>query len=145
MSRMMPNSAALRQSSFGDQSTDERATAVDQTLERLRRAVSECGWTFEALEAAMGKDRSYIHRVLHGEKPMTFEFFVALPDDIEARFYALGAEHFDHIVVKLPASREEAQRDLVSGLLGLFHHQLPNRASSMAKAELPQRAAKVTA
>jgi hypothetical protein len=92
---------------------------LDQVRALLRRAVADCGYTLDALEAAMGKVRTYIHKVLQGEKPLSYEFIVALPDDVEARFEQLRAEHFGHIVVA-PVDTETAKRHLVTGLLGLL-------------------------
>jgi hypothetical protein len=57
----------------------------------LRACVHEKGWTLDALEAAMngraggrGFDKSFISRVLNGERPLTLSFLLALPDDVEA-------------------------------------------------------------
>lgn len=102
-----------------DRREDDRSTAVDQALALLRRAVADCDYTLDALEAAMKKNRAYIGKVLNGEKPMSLEFITALPDDVEARFEQLRAESFGLIVVA-PASAESAAKHLVAGLLGLL-------------------------
>lgn len=102
-----------------DQRRVLRSTAVDQGLELLRKAVADSGHTLDSLEAAMGKGRAYIGKVLNGEKPLSFEFITALPDDVEARFEHLRAEHFGLIVVA-PVSGDDAVRNLVSGLIGVL-------------------------
>ena len=102
-----------------DRTREPRSTAVDQALCLLRRAVADCNYTLDALEAAMGKGRAYIHKVLQGEKPLTLEFITALPDDVEARFEQLRAESFGLIVVP-PVEGETAIRNLVSGLIGVL-------------------------
>lgn len=85
----------------------------------MRQAVSDCGYTLDALEAAMGKGRAYIHKVLNGEKPVSLEFIIALPDDVEARYEQLRAKALGLIVVK-PSSGDAAIENLVSGLCGLL-------------------------
>lgn len=97
-----------------------RSTAVDQALVLVRRAVADCGYTLDALESAMGKNRAYIHKVLQGEKPMSLEFITALPDDIEARYEHLRAEAFGLIVVAPAPDADTAMRQLVSGLCGVL-------------------------
>src|ERR1044071_2102583 len=72
---------------------------VEEALALLRRAVAACGDTESALEASIGKGRTYIHQVLHGEKPMSVEFFFALPREIEARFEQLRLRHASPIVL----------------------------------------------
>jgi hypothetical protein len=96
-----------------------RSTAVDHGLDLLRKAVGDCGYTLDALEAHMGKGRAYIHKVLSGEKPLSFEFITALPDDVEARFEQLRAESFGLIVVA-PVQGSEAIKHFVGGLVGLL-------------------------
>lgn len=118
-----------------DQQALSRSTDVDQALALLRQAVQERGWTLDALAAAMGKDRAYIGKVLNGDKPFTLEFLVALPDDVEARYEHLRAEHFGLIVVQ-PLEGADAHRAFVAGFLGMVAPRLPARASGMAKAEL---------
>lgn len=102
-----------------DRRSRPRSTSVDQALELMRRAVSDCGYTLDALETAMGKGRAYIHRVLQGEAPMTLDFITSLPDDVEKRFEQLRGEHFGLIVVE-PAEGDAAVRNLVSGLFGVL-------------------------
>ncbi len=109
-----------------DRKLERRSTQVDLSaaVALLRRAVSDTGHTLDSLAAhfkAIGapKDRAYIGKVLNQEKPLSYEFVVGLPDDVEARFEQLRAEHFGLIVAKRPTSREQAARDLISGVLGL--------------------------
>jgi hypothetical protein len=119
----MGRSVAANVTAIGPMSVDRlapaRSTDVDQALALMRRAVADCGYTLDALEAAMGKDRAYIHKVLQGDKPMSLDFIVALPDDVEARFEQLRAEHFGLIVVA-PVDHATAVRQLVSGLVGVL-------------------------
>jgi hypothetical protein len=102
-----------------DRRSQPRSIAVDHDLGLLRRAVSDCGYTLDALEAAMGKGRAYISKVLNGEKPMSHEFEIALPNDVEACYRRLQAEHHGLIVVE-PAEGDEAVKRLVSGLFGVL-------------------------
>lgn len=134
----MRNSIADRsepcQSTSVDGLRSDVSTAVDRELLFLRQSVSECGWTLDALEAHMGRDKSLISRVLNGERPLTLEFKVALPDDVEARWSSKQAEHFGHVVV-MPLAGADAMKALVAGLVGvLAGQQMPARASQMAKA-----------
>jgi hypothetical protein len=98
------------------------STDVDRARELLRKAASDCGYTFDALGAAMGKDRSYVHRVLNGPDRVTLDFITALPDDVEAKYEQLRAEGFGLIVVA-PVDEGTALKHLVSGLVGLLHRR----------------------
>src|SRR4051812_22565620 len=86
-----------------DQRTANRSISVDhhlrEALTLLNQAVGDCGYTLDALEASMGKGRAYIHKVLQGEKPLSYAFVVSLPHDVEARFESLRAKALGHIVV----------------------------------------------
>jgi hypothetical protein len=118
---------------------EERArvtTAVDNYFALLRQCVSDCGWTMDALAVEMGiEDKSLLWRMLRNERPWRPEHLVALPDDIEKMFAQRYAESFGLIVV-VPVHGEQAARNFVSGLFGLLAHQLPVKASHMAKAEM---------
>jgi len=103
-----------------DRRSQTRSTDVDQDLALLRRAVADCNYTLDAMESAMGKGRAYIHKVLQGDKPMSHEFEIALPDDVEARYRQLQAEAFGHVVVTPAPDQESAVRDLVRGLVGVL-------------------------
>lgn len=92
-----------------------RPPDVEGALALLRRAVAECGYTASALEASIGKGRTYIDQVLHGEKAMSVDFFFALPREIEARFEQLRLQHASPIVLA-PAGSHRAVRDLLIGL-----------------------------
>src|SRR5215207_819965 len=85
------------------------ATAIDRALLLLRRAVADCNYTLDALEAATGKNRAHIHRVLHGERPLTLQFLAALPTDLKARYAQLCAEALGFIVVTPLHGREAVQ------------------------------------
>lgn len=85
----------------------------------LRQAISECGYTFDALEAATGKPRSYLHGVLNGEKHLRLDFVLVLPPDVRARYARLAAESYGFIVVQ-PAPVESAAMLFVAGLMGLL-------------------------
>lgn len=112
-----------------------RATDVDRALSLLRQVLAKSDWTLDALEAHMRKHKSYISRVLNGEKPMTLDFIVALPDEIEAAWEAKRAEHFGLVVVNR-VSGDDAIRSLVSGLVGVLTDRLPAKADRMAKADV---------
>jgi hypothetical protein len=101
-----------------DRRETDRSTTVDQVLQLLNQAVSECGYTLDAMQAVMHKDRSYINKVLQGDKPLSYAFVVALPDDVEKRFEALRAKSFGLIVVE-PSTGTQAVENFVSGLVGL--------------------------
>lgn len=128
-----------RQATSVDLRESDRSTAVDLTEMRgwIVRGMSETGWTFAALEAHMGKDKSYIHAVLNGDKPLSLAFMLALPDDLEAFMAACYAESFGRIVVK-PATGADAIRNLVSGLVGVLSAtpQMPTKAGPQLKAKL---------
>lgn len=134
--------AVSGQSSTDDRGTEQRSTTVDQDLELLRRCVSDLGWTFEALEAEMRKDKSYIHRVLHGDKPLTYKFLKSLPGEVQAEFHSRSAEAFGRVVVA-PVRGAEAVRNFVSGLLGVLAPQFP--ATRMVKASIGSGAARAKA
>jgi hypothetical protein len=99
---------------------------VEEALALLRRAVAECGYTVSTLEASIGRGRTYIHQVLHGEKPMSVDFFFALPHEIEARFEQLRLRHASPIVL-VPAGRDRAARDLLIGLRRLSAQPMEKR------------------
>jgi hypothetical protein len=99
-----------------------RPPAVERALALLRRAVADCGYTPNALESSMGRHRTHIHAVLHGRRRMSLRFFVALPEEVEARFEALRSELFGLQQAK-PANGRTPP-DLVSGLrLRLVHSE----------------------
>src|SRR5215212_951181 len=75
------------------------STDVERALALLRRAVADCGYTLDVLGASMGKRVAYIDTVLRGEQPMSVDFFLALPPDVEARFEQLRSEHFGLLVL----------------------------------------------
>lgn len=102
-----------------DQRPVARSIAVDQATALVRRAVADCNYTLDALEAAMGKNRAYIHKVLQGEKSMTLEFKTALPADVNARYAQLSAEAHGFIVV-VPVRGDAAIQQLVGGLVGVL-------------------------
>lgn len=131
--------------SIDDRTDGDRSTDVDRALTLLRQAVADTGWTLDALAADMHIDKAHISRVLNGEKRLTLEFVVALPDDVEALFEKRRAEHFGHIVVTPAATASDAVQQLVSGLVGVLAPRLPAKASAMCKAELPTPARKVGA
>src|SRR4029450_2325226 len=73
--------------------TPPQSAPIERALGLLRRAVGECGYTGDELEASMRRSRAHIYRVLHGQTPMSLRFFFALPVDVEARFEQLRLEH----------------------------------------------------
>lgn len=111
-----------------------RSTRVDHALSLLRKAASDRRWTLDALAAEMGKDKSYISRVFNGEKPLTLEFVVGLPSDVEATYYQYRAEAFGLVVVE-PCDEESARRHFAAGLFNLItkQPQLPAKADHMAR------------
>jgi hypothetical protein len=96
-----------------------RSMAVDQATELWRKAVADCDYTLDALEAVMGKGRAYIHKVLQGEKPMSLDFTTALPADVKGRHAQLSAEACGFIVV-VPVRGDDAVKQLVGGLVGVL-------------------------
>lgn len=97
-----------------------RSTTVDQATAQYRRAVADCDYTLDALDAVMHKGRAYIHKVLQGEKPMSLDFITALPADVKERHAQLEAEACGFIVV-VPVSGDDAIKQLVGGLVGVLH------------------------
>lgn len=102
-----------------DQPAIARSTAVDQATALMRRAVADCNYTYDALEAATGKGRAYIHKVLQGDKPMSLEFSTALPLDVRRRYAQLSAESYGFIVV-VPVRGEDAIKHFVGGLMAVL-------------------------
>lgn len=122
-----------------DPKPERRSMHVDlaTAVALLRRAVSETGHTLDSLAAhfkqgGCPKDRAYIGKVLNQEKPLNYEFVVGLPDDVEARFEQLRAEHFGLIVAKPPTSREQAARDFISGVFGLSMLSVDDKKAGVA-------------
>jgi hypothetical protein len=105
-----------------------RSTRVEHALALLRKALQDCEWTYEALAVHTGKDRSYLHAILNGERPCRLDFLATLPEDVRARYAELVAQEYAFVVVR-PAAAESAAAHLVAGLLGLLKPQ-------MAKAQL---------
>lgn len=134
----------------GDPGDDERSQdgdlgftgRINARIEALRQlvnhAVATLDYSHEALTAAMGKDsayRSYVTRVLNGEKPLSMAFVAALPDDVRRLIAKEEAEAHGHIVVQ-PSHGEEAVRHLVSGLLGVLAPKLPAKSGGQMKAAM---------
>jgi hypothetical protein len=126
-----------------DQTQPTRSTDVDLdvVLQLLNESITETGNTIDSLAAhfaARGtpKDRSYISKVLRAEKPLSYEFIVGLPDDVEAAFEQKRARHFGFIVASVPTSREEGVTSLLSGLAMFSMPSLPARADRLAKVEV---------
>lgn len=119
--------------------TRAKDVALAIVLARLRACISDRGYSLEALAVAMGKGESYaayISKVLTAEKPLSYEFIIALPDDVEAEFHSRSAKDFGRMVVT-PATGEDAVRQFVAGLFGLLQPQFPEKASAPLKAALP--------
>jgi hypothetical protein len=130
MKPTLARSSPLCQSTSVEDAGTALATDVANVLAVLRVCVREKGWTLDALEAEMnrraggrGFDKSYISRVLNGERPLTLSFILALPDDVEALFESKRAESFGQIVVA-PVRGEDAMRHLVTGLVGVLASKL---------------------
>lgn len=129
MKPTLARSADACQSTSVEDGRTDLATDVAKALAVLRACIHERRWTYDALEAEMnrraggsGFDKSYICRVLNGERPLTLPFLLALPDDVEALFEAKRAESFGAIVVE-PVRGEDAVRNLVSGLIGVLQER----------------------
>jgi hypothetical protein len=103
-----------------------RPTEVEAALALLRRAVADCGYTANALEASIGKGRTYIRQVLHGEKAMSADFFFSLPREVEARFEQLRLQHAAPILLA-PAAHDRAARELLIGLRRLAAEPMEKR------------------
>lgn len=122
--------------------------SVDPIARLVRAAIDESGWKHDAVAEAMGlkgeSGKSYLSKMLAGEKPISARHLVSLPDDIEAIFARKYAETFNLVVVT-PVFGEAAVRSLMSGLLGVLAPApaLPDRAAAMAKADLSTTIRKV--
>jgi hypothetical protein len=99
MKPTLARSADACQSTSVEDGRTDLATDVANALALLRTCVHERAGRYDALEAEMnrarrrpGFDKSYICRVLNGERPLTLPFLLALPDDVEALFEAKRAE-----------------------------------------------------
>lgn len=135
----MPDRAVACEPMDVDRQDAARSTPVDhESLAVLRQVVADLDYSLDALQAAMRKDRSFIHKVLAGDKPMPPDFIDALPDDIEAAWHGRMFERRSRGGLAIaPASDDNAVQHFVGGLLTLLRPQLPSRAASMAKAALP--------
>ena len=104
-----------------DRDAATRSTDVDRWLELMNRAIDQSEWANkqEALATHMGIDKAYLSRLRSGEKPWRVEHVVGLPDDVEARFERLRAEHLGLIVVE-PVHGKAAVENFVSGLFGIL-------------------------
>lgn len=142
----MRNSIPLHGDACQGNSPVRASDAQDKELvllrQDLREAIEQSGVKKESIAAAMGlPDPAYLSKLFSGEKPITARHLVGLPDDVERIYERLRAERRGLIVVE-PVDAETARRHLVSGLFGVLAPQLPQRATGMAKAYLPPRAAK---
>jgi hypothetical protein len=141
MSSTLHNGSGRRQSTPVDHETTVLTTAVDkQELAELRRALSDCGETMEsiALQADI-KDRSLVHRILSGERPMPSGFLDSLPHAAVGLWHARRAEAHGRRVFD-PLDTETAVQHFAAGLLSLVMHGalgalLPTKARQMAKVE----------
>lgn len=110
--------------------------ALAKVLARLRACIADCGYTsYESLAVAMGKKpsyRSYIWKVLNGEKPFAYDFVIDLPDDVEGLFYERSAEDFGRMVVAPAPSGTDAAKQFMAGVFGLLQHGLPQQMPAKA-------------
>jgi hypothetical protein len=137
-------STAPRQAEAQDHRLTIRSGSQDQSfLEVLRRSASDLDWTYEALGSHMGKDESFIRKVLGGEKPMPEGFFDGLPHQVRGEFYAKQAEAHGHYVVSPAETAEDGARALIVGVLSAFAaFRLPTKAQQMARASVPNNQTK---
>lgn len=157
MDRSVPNSTVVSKGNPVDRAegAEDKLLVLeendqDNSLVRrlLRKAIDESTWKDGAVAEAIGlkgeSGASYFSKMLSGEKPIGSAHLRALPDDIEAIFARLYAEHFGLIVVA-PVYGDDAIRNLVSGIFGVLSSRLPAKAHSMAHAVLRPTARKVRA
>jgi hypothetical protein len=126
------------QATDADRDLVARSQRVDRYLQMLREAVTESGWTLDALASHLGFDRGHLHRLLSGDKPWRVEHLVALPPEVDAAFSRKRAEAHGLIVVERVDSIT-AEHQLASGLFNVLTRRLPERADHMAKCEPPRR------
>lgn len=125
-----------RQAYSVDQRAANRSTEVAHGLAVVRRAIEESGWNCEAVALDMGIDKSYLSRLLSGEKPFTFAHLLAMPDDAEAAFYLLRLRELNRPAIAIsPIDPEAAIECFVRGLVGVLSARLP--------LDVPLRMAKV--
>lgn len=131
-----------------DRVTTDVVSSADVDLSMLRgwvrKAVYDTGWGPDSLSApeAMDRDKGNISRVLNGERPLSIDFILALPKDVQAEFSALYAKHHGWLVVR-PVSPDQAVQNLVSGLLGVLAGNVIGSAlrhRQQAKADLREPA-----
>lgn len=132
-----------------EQPASERSTNVDQPteLEVLRQVIDEKCHTLDSLAAHMWeahqrrRDRSYINKVLNGDRPMPAGFTDELPDDVQAEWHSRCAKRLGRVVVA-PLSGPAAIEGFVGGLIGLLTASpaLPAKADAMVKAGMPANA-----
>lgn len=118
----------------------------DNSLVLKRRLLREAcdehpEWTHEAIVAAMKPfgiciDATYFSKMLAGEKPIGLKHIDALPDEIEATYYRLQAEHFGLIVIER-VDDATAERYLAIALFSkLSRPALPKKTTGPIKADL---------
>jgi hypothetical protein len=134
MTQRMHHALAGGQPTSVDPRGDDRSTSVDLELEAVRAAVKETGHTIDSLSAEMdGKDRSYINKVLNGDKPMSMDFIASLPEEVRAEYHA-GRADAHGFVVGRPVDQKTALRYVVIGLASLAAAlSLPAKADRMAR------------
>lgn len=116
----MPTGPSVCQAPSGD--LNRIGSQPCDLLATLRRAIEDAGWTEAALSQHLDTDRSYINRMLNGEKPLSLDRLARLPREIVARFGVLVAESAGAVVL-MPSSRDDAVKHLLEGLLGILERQ----------------------
>lgn len=149
MADTMRDLAADCQATAIDRLNGDRSTTVDQPseLDLLRQVVAEKGETLDSLSAHMRergheRDRSYIHKVLNGDKPMPEGFTDDLPDEVQAEWHARCAKRLKRHHVVPVLTREEALDQYLAGVVNLNAPcELPAKAGPALKVNLDKRKA----
>jgi hypothetical protein len=144
--------SARRTSPDVHHTTIHTTAVVPVFLEEIRKALSDTGWTMDAIASHMnavrdeadGKvDKARVSRVLSGDNPMPQGFFDRLPHDAKGLFYKRQAEAHGHYVVSPAETVEDGARALIVGVLSAFAaFRLPTKAQQMARASVPNNQTK---
>jgi hypothetical protein len=119
----------------------EQSTSVDQLseIDILRQVIADKGHTIDSLSAFMGgKDRSYINKVLNGDRPMPEGFTDDLPNEVQGEWHARCLDRLGTHYAVPKLTEEEARRQYLAGHINLSMNapQLPAKSGGQLKVSL---------
>lgn len=125
MTLRMPPARADAKGNPAVRSDSEKDKSLALKRELLRAALAEHpAWTHEAIVARMREhevfiDPPYFSKMLTGDKPIGLKHLNALPDEIEASYLRLLAQHFGLLVVER-VDDADARLHFATGLFNLL-------------------------